>query len=65
MINEYDKVKIKKTGIVGEVINIYTVNGKTVYTVESDERGVPGGHGEEDSFKLFDCEEQELEKFEG
>lgn len=62
MINEYDKVKIKKTGIIGEVIDIYTVNGKTIYTVESDERGVPGGYGEDDVFKLFDCEEQELEK---
>lgn len=61
MIREYDKVKIKATGIVGEVIDIYTVKGVTYYTVESDEEGVPGGDGPDDSWKLFHCEESELE----
>ena len=31
------------------------------YTVESDERGAPGGYGTEDSFKLFDCRAEDLE----
>ena len=62
MIKEYDKVKIKETGVTGDVIDIYSVCGKTHYTVESDQKGVPGGRGDEDSWKLFDCTEEELEK---
>ena len=62
MIKEYDKVKIKATGVFGEVIDIYyPENGKKMFAVESDEKGVPGGYGEKDSWKLFDCEEDELE----
>lgn len=62
MISEYDKVKIKKTGITGEVIDIHTTKGTIVYIVESDEKGVPGGYGSDDSWKLFDCTEDELER---
>ena len=62
LIVEFDKVKIKKTGIIGEVIDIYTVSGKTLYIVESDEKGVPGGRGDADSWKWFDCTEDEIEK---
>jgi len=63
MIKEYDKVRIKSTGIDGEVIDIYRLtNGKTMYTVESDEKGVPGGRGDTDSWKWFDCTVDELEK---
>ena len=62
MIKEYDKVRIKESGITGEVIDIYTVGDAMHFTVESDENGVPGGRGDEDSWKLFDCTEEELEK---
>jgi hypothetical protein len=66
MLEEYDKVRIKKTGIIGEIIDIYhPVTGETKYTVESDEKGVPGGWGEADSWKLFDCTADELEKLSG
>lgn len=65
MLNEYDKVRIKTTGILGEIVDIYTTaDGITKYTVESDEKGVPGGWGEPDSWKLFDCVESDLEKVE-
>ena len=65
MIKEYDKVRIKATGIRGEVIDIYhPANGKTMYTVESDEKGVPGGYGDDDSWKFFNCTADELEKVE-
>lgn len=30
------------------------------YTVESDEKAVPGGFGEENSWKLFECLENEI-----
>lgn len=63
MIKEYEKVRIKATGIIGEVIDVYyPANGKRMYTVESDEKGVPGGRGDDDSWKLFDCTEDELER---
>ena len=62
MITEYDKVRIRENGIVGEVIDIYTINGNTYYTVESDEKGVPGGYGDANDWKLFDCELDDLEK---
>ncbi len=63
MLKEYDKVRIKESGIVGEIIDIYyPPTGETKYTVESDEKGVPGGRGDADSWKFFDCSADELEK---
>ena len=65
MIKEFDKVRIRKTGIVGVVVDIYTVNGNVYYSVESDERGVPGGYGEESDYKIFRCQECDLVKVKG
>ena len=62
MLAELDKVKIKKTGTTGVIVDIYKAKDSTFYTVESDERGVPGGFGEKDSYKLFECIENELER---
>lgn len=62
MINEYDHVTIKATGITGVVVNKTEKQGKQLYTVESDEKGVPGGAGEPDGWKLFVCVEEEIEK---
>lgn len=38
MIKEYDRVVIKSTGLVGDVVDIAEVNGETICTVESAER---------------------------
>lgn len=65
MFKEYDKVIIKATGITGEIIDIYSASGNTYYTVESDEKGVLGGFGEDDSWKLFECLESELVLYKG
>lgn len=63
MLKEYDKVRIKQSGVTGEIIDIYyPQTGETKYTVESDEKGVPGGWGDADSWKFFDCSADELEK---
>lgn len=63
MLNEHDKVRIKATGVLGEIVDVYhPADGSTKYTVESDEKGVPGGWGEPGSWKLFDCNEEEIEK---
>ena len=61
MIREYDKVIIKSSGIAGEVVDIFEVNGEKLFTVESDERGVPAGIGIEGDYKLFHCREEELQ----
>lgn len=62
MIKEYERVIIKRTGITGIVIDISETRDGKNYIVESIEKGVPGGYGPNDSWKLFDCEESELEK---
>ena len=62
MISEYDHVTIKESGITGVVVDICTIDGKEIFTVESDEKGVPGGRGESDSWKLITCLESEIEK---
>lgn len=62
MLKEYDRVRIKNTGITGEIIDIYESGDKTMYTIESDEKGTPGGRGDPDSWKWYECEESELEK---
>lgn len=65
MIKEYDHVKIKKTGITGIVVDVYENNGNVIYTIESDKKGVDGGYGEKDQYKLFDCKENDLEVVNG
>ena len=55
MIEEFDKVKIKQSGIVGTVVDIYTVRGKTFYTVESESKGASG-------YELFRCTKDEIKK---
>ena len=62
MINEYDHVRIIESGITGTVVDVFEKDGKTLYTVESDEKGVSGGAGESDSWKLFICSREEIEK---
>ena len=55
MIEEFDRVRIKGSGITGTVVDISEVKGRRIFVVESDEKGVPGGYGSDDSWKLFDC----------
>ena len=62
MIKEYDRVIIKKTGVTGIVVDISETRIGRNYIVESDEKGVSDGYGSADSWKLFDCEENELER---
>lgn len=50
MIYEYDRVKIKSSGIQGTVVDIRHTN-RTYYLIESD-----------DNNELIDCTEDELER---
>ena len=54
MIQEYDHVLIRKTGVKGIVVDIYFVQGKKLYTVEHDDP-VDG------YYQLETCEESDLE----
>lgn len=62
MIQEFDHVRMKSSGVTGIVVDISKTTGHII--VESDEKGVPGGWGDNDSWKLFDCVESDLEKAE-
>jgi hypothetical protein len=62
MIEEFDRVRIKGTSITGIVVDMHDLNGVNIFIVESDKKGVPGGYGDENGWKLFDCEESELER---
>lgn len=64
MIELFTHVRIKETGITGIVVDIGTVRGKERFEVESDEKGTPGGYGDDDSWKLYGCVESELEVIE-
>ena len=63
MIEWFAHVRIKETGITGIVVDIHTVKGIERFEVESDEKGTPGGYGD-DSWKLYGCVESELEVIE-
>lgn len=62
MINEFEQVRIKKSGITGTVVDIRTVEGEEIYTIEADEIGTPGGFGDDTGWKLYDCAAAEIEK---
>nr|DAP50757.1 MAG TPA: hypothetical protein [Caudoviricetes sp.] len=62
MIKLFDHVKIKETGITGIVVDIGEVKGEARYEVEADEKGTPGGYGDEGDWKLYGCRAAEIEK---
>lgn len=62
-MSEYEKVRIKETGIIGTIVDISERSGTRLYVVESDTQGpLPGGYGEK--WPLFDCTESEIESIE-
>lgn len=60
MIELYDTVKIKSTGITGTVVDIACVNSENIYTIESNAENTPGGYG--GKWKLFECKRTDVEK---
>lgn len=60
MFKEYEKVRIKSSGIVGVIVDRIVRDGVVKYIVESDEEN-PGVKGYGDSFPLFDCVDEDLE----
>ena len=58
MFDMNDKVLIKKTGIVGTVVDVSEDNGAPLYVVESDTPYSEGGYG--GKWKLYDCRAEEI-----
>ena len=56
MFNEYDRVLIKGRNITGIIVDIRTIT-KKIYMVESDKLT-------DNTYELFDCFENEIEKIE-
>ncbi len=61
MIREYSHVRIRTNGIEGTVVDVCEAQGKTVYAIESDRKGTPGGFGYDGDWKIYHCLESELE----
>lgn len=63
MFDLYEKVKIKKNGISGVVVDVYNVGETKHITVEADEKTDKAvGYG--GAYPIFDCTVDELERVE-
>lgn len=62
MIELFDEVKIKESDIIGTVVEIYEKNNEKTYIIEASERGTKGGYGTQNSYKIYYCSEDEIEK---
>lgn len=61
MFEEYEIVKIKKNGLIGTIVEKSTVNGRTVYIVESNTKGKrDDGYG--GIWPLYNCYGEDLIK---
>lgn len=60
VFEEYDHVRIKATGVEGIIVDIATIKGKEVYTIEGDEK-VPCGNGNGEDWPLIQCSESDIE----
>lgn len=63
MFNLYDKVKMKKNGLSGVIVDVYGVGETKHYSVEADEKtDEAGGYGGD--YPIFDCASDEIERVE-
>lgn len=63
MFSLNDRVRVKKNGMIGDIIDIYKDGNTTVYIVEGGENDrYEGAYPDADSpFPLFDCTRDEIE----
>lgn len=61
MFSEYDIVRIKVSGIEGEIVDIAKIQGEYIFVVEGTSK-VPDEDGNGESWPLFQCRENEIEK---
>lgn len=55
MFNEFEEVRIKKTGATGTIVDKSERKGRTMYLIESDVRNEKG------VFPIYDAWEEEIE----
>lgn len=61
MFNLFEKVLIKERNLPGTIVDVTTINGRKVITVESDIEGKQeNGYG--DRFPLFECCESDFQQ---
>lgn len=61
MFDLFDKVVIKKNGVIGTIVDVSESDGRSIFIVESDEKGKRNdGYG--GIFPLFDCTIDDIEK---
>lgn len=58
----YDHVKIKRNGVVGQIIDITEGKNGAVYTVESDTKGKRDDADYPSEWSMYDCKADEIAK---
>jgi hypothetical protein len=58
----YEHVKIKKNGIIGQIVDIINSKSGPEYTVESDTKGERDDADYPGEWPLYFCKENEIEK---
>lgn len=58
----YERVKIKKNDVVGQIIDITKRENGTVYTVESETKGNRADADYPGEWPLYDCKSTEIDK---
>ena len=58
MFEEYERVRIKPTGVTGIIVDKVVIDGVAKYIVESDDLNENAPHGGE--WPLYHCNEQDL-----
>ena len=62
MFDEFDRVRIKLTGVVGTIVDKVVKDGKAEYVVESDTYENSNGKPYSGEWALFDCVDMDLER---
>ena len=62
MFELYERVKVKKNGVTGEIIDIAELENGTIYTVESDTKGERSDSDYPSEWPMYDCKANEIEK---
>ena len=58
MFEEYERVTIQSSGVVGVIVDKRIVDGQALYVVEDDQRN------EDDNYPLYQCTDADLIKTE-
>lgn len=62
MFELYEHVKIKRNGIVGQIIDITEGENGAIYTVESDTKGKRSDADYPSEWPMYDCKSDEIVK---